>query len=185
MNRLLPFLLALLVAACATPLSSPRPLPPRAELRAFALEARFSLTHDGERHSGRLSWRHDEFSDAVRIHSPFGQTVAELEFDAQRARLITADGVVHEAPTPEHLLREVLGYALPLDNLAGWILARPQNAAALERDAAARPRVLIESGWRILYEYDDESVGALPSRLFVVRDGGPELRLRIEEWLAP
>lgn len=185
MSRVLVFLVALVLAACATPLPLGEGLPARAEVRDFALDARFSLTHQAERHAGRLSWRHEAGGDEFRIHSPFGQTVAEIRFDARQASLRTADGALHEAATPGQLVQEVLGYPLPIDNLAGWVLARPRGEARIERDAAGRPQLLAEDGWQIAYEYDDAAAAALPSRLIVNRDGGPELRLRIEEWRTP
>ncbi len=185
MHHLLWLPLVALLAACATPPPLVDGLPERAAVREFALDARFSVTHEAERHAGRLTWRHLAGSDEFRIFSPFGQTVAEIDFDVRQARLRTADGVVREAPTPDRLVVEVLGYPLPIDHLAGWVLARPQGEARSERDAAGRPSLLAEGGWQIVYEYDDERPGALPSRLFVTREGGPELRLRIEEWRAP
>lgn len=186
MSRLLlPLLTALLLAACATPMPTGGVLPARGDLREFAVSARFSLTHASERHAGRLLWEHRAGADELRLQSPFGQTVAEIRFDAAVARLRTADGEIHEAATPEGLLAGVLGYPLPVDDLAGWLLARPRGAAEVEYDVVGRPRHLAEAGWRISYDYDDEAADALPSRLTVTRDGGPELRLRIEEWRTP
>jgi len=184
---LLPLLTALLLSACATQPPSPTgdALPARGDVREFALAGRFSLTHEGERHSGRIDWRHRAQADEIEIVSPFGQIVAEIRFDAVAARLRTADGELREAATPDLLLAEVLGYPLPVERLRGWVLARPRSEARVEADAAGRPRELVDTGWRIAYDYDDSAAGALPSRLIATRDGGPELRLRIETWRMP
>lgn len=179
------FMTALLLAACASPRLVVDGLPGRGDIRGFALEARFSLTHAGERHAGRLLWQHRQGGDQFQILSPLGQTVAEIDFNPQGARLRTADGVVHEAARPDELVLELLGYPLPIDRLAAWVLARPQGEAHVERDPSGRPVLLAESGWQIIYEYEEASSEALPVRLFVSRDGGPELRLRIEAWYAP
>ncbi len=185
MSRLLPCLLALLLAACAAVPPSAGGLPPRGAVGDFALDGRFSLTHDAERHAGRLAWLRRGATDELRIYSPFGQTVAEIVVDARRARLSAADGQVREAADAEGLLREVLGYPLPLADLAAWVLARPRSGAQVVADAQGRPQQVVEGGWEIFYDYDDAAADALPSRLIVTRDGGPELRLRIEEWRTP
>jgi len=179
-SLLLPLLL--LLAACSTLPPSTGSLPVRDRVTDFGLDARFSVTYAAERHSGRMDWEHATAGDTLRIYSPFGQTVAELRFDAGGATLLAADGTRHEAATAELLMRDVLGYPLPIGDLAGWVLARGRAGADIERDAAGRPLKIAEDGWQVTYEYDDEAPGALPARLSVSRDGGPELRLRIEDW---
>lgn len=184
-SRFLLFVATLLLTACASPRLLVDGLPARGDIRVFALDARFSLTHAAERHAGRLVWQHLQDGDRFQFFSPLGQTVAELDFDPRHAQLRMADGAVHEAPGPDALVLELLGYPLPIDRLAAWTLARPQGDAQVERDPSGRPVLLAESGWQIRYEYEGTSPDALPVRLFVSRDGGPELRLRIEAWYAP
>ena len=151
----------------------------------FSLEARFSVSSDAERHSGRLFWRHGSGRDELQLSSPFGQVVAEIQVDRQRARLVTSDRRVFEALDAQQLTREVLGYSLPISRLSDWVLGRPAEGGRVERDALKRPLRMEEGGWLIDYEYDDAGADALPGMLVVRRPGGPELRLRIEEWRAP
>ncbi len=88
-------LFAVLLAGCAGPAAKSgnetSAFPPRSAVTDFSLEARFSVTSDGERHSGRLSWRHSDDRDELRLSSPFGQVVAEILVDRQTARLVTSD----------------------------------------------------------------------------------------------
>jgi outer membrane lipoprotein LolB len=179
---------ALLLTACAAPaLRVGDGMQPRTAVRDFSLDARFSVTQAAERHSGRLSWQHRDGGDELQIASPFGQIVAEISVDRRRARLVAADQRVFEAADVQQLTEEVLGYRLPVNRLADWVLARRRDAAgvAVAADAAGRPQAISDDGWQITYEYDQDGADALPSRLFATRPGGPELRLRIEEWRTP
>ena len=180
---------ALMLAACAAPLVQPgEPMPPRATVRDFSLEARFSVTQDAERHSGRLSWQHRGEGDELQIASPFGQTVAEISIGAGRARLVASDRRVFDAPDVQQLTREVLGYSLPINRLADWVLGRDGGSATTlrgARDQFGRPLAIEEDGWQISYDYEQDGAEALPASVFATRAGGPELRLRIEEWRVP
>lgn len=178
----------LALAACAGPVARVSETGvARAAVRDFSLDARFSVTQDAERHSGRLSWQHRSEGDELQLASPFGQVVAEISIDRRRARLVASDRRVYEAADGEQLTRAVLGYALPVDRLADWVLARGRDAghARITADAAGRPQAMVEDGWQISYEYDHDDVDALPARLLATRSGGPELRLRIENWRTP
>ncbi len=181
MPRLVAFVAALLLAACAVrPVAQALPLPPREALAGFAIEGRFSLTQDHERHAGRLSWQHLAGTDSLQIASPFGQTVAEIVVVPGRAQLETSDRQRFEAADAAALTREVLGYALPVTALADWLLGR--GAGDVAHDALGRPLSLRAGEWEVSYEYDSADAAALPDRLQVRREGGPDIRLRIEEW---
>lgn len=155
----------------------------RESLRDFSIEARFSLSQDQQRHSGRLSWQHAGGRDKLVLASPFGQTMAEIFVEPGRARLETAEREVYEAADAAELTRNMLGYALPISALADWLLGRGGD---IERDDTGRPQRLVTDGWEIRYEYDDEAgLASLPARLQASRSGGPDIRLRIEEWKVP
>lgn len=175
MRFLFGLLLPLLLAACASPVVRHG----QGGGSHFSVEARISVSNGNERFSGRLSWSHAPARDALRLVSPFGQVVAEIDAEPGRARLTTSDRRHFEATDVEQLMRDVLGYSLPLGQLADWMRGRPGDAARVERDTAGRLVSLAEGGWTIDYDYDE---GELPVRLTVIRPGGPELRLRIEEW---
>lgn len=179
---------AILLVGCATPLVAPRDAagPARDTLDAFAIEGRFTLRQPQTSYSGRLSWRHAGATaaggegDEVLLASPFGQGIAQISASAAGAQLVTSDGKVYAASDSEQLTRDVLGYPLPLAQLADWL--RGRGGGDFTRDAAGRPLRLLNADWRIDYEYDSDDAQALPARLFAQRADGVELRLRIDEW---
>ena len=183
-RALLALAVVLLLGACAAPSSRVDGVAPpaRAALADFALEGRFALRQGERSYSGRLSWRHVGDADEVLLSSPFGQGIAQLTANSAAARLSLNDGRVYSAASGEALTREVLGYPLPLTQLADWL--RGRGAGDLVVDALGRPQHLSDAGWRIDYEYDEERSEALPVRLIAQRAEGVELRLRIDEWTA-
>jgi outer membrane lipoprotein LolB len=179
-------LLAAFIAGCAAPMRAPTDAP-RPAVRDFTIEARFSLRLEApdqreQSASGRLTWQHQVTGDRLLLADPLGQGVAELESDPAGARLRLASGRESRAADADSLLRDALGYSLPVARLPAWLLGRASPAGTLRRDAQGRPLALDEDGWRIAYAYDDDRADALPARLTVLRQGELELRLRIEEW---
>lgn len=177
-------LLSLLLAACALPAPrpSPAPRPERAEIGRFNLEGRLAL-RQGERpyHAG-ISWRHDAGADEILLTGPLGQGIAELNRDAQGARLTTAEGKRYQAADWAALAQDVLGLTLPLNELPRWLAAQVE---ARNRDEEGRPRQAIVDGWQIDYlDYESEARNALPTLLEMRRDD-IDLRLKIDQWQIP
>ncbi len=177
---------ALALTACAplAPLEASRAAP-RPLLSAFVLDGRLSATDGRQAASGRVEWEHAPQADRLTLLSPLGQVVARLDSDAAGARLLSADGSRREAPSADALLPEVLGIELPSARLPRWVQGAPEAGAQIrQRDAAGRPLLVIDQGWRIDYlAYQDEHPEALPARLDISR-GDARIRLLIDSWTA-
>jgi outer membrane lipoprotein LolB len=179
---------ALTLAACSSqpPLVQYRPTAlQRDHLQDFVLVGRFALRDATQSYAGRIEWRHAGGSDRLLLASPFGQGLAEISGDASGARLRRSDGSEYTAASGDELLQTVLGQPIGLGRLLNWLRGSHADEALLERDALGRPLRLQHEDWRIAYEYDDDTPQALPGRLFVEREDGFVLRLRIEEWRLP
>ncbi len=182
--------MASILAGCAGVPRSADQAPSRVGLAAFSIEGRFALRYEEKNYSGRLSWRHDGVDNELLLSSPFGQGIAQLNTDLSGASITTSDGKTAHAQNAEALTREVLGYPLPIERLVDWIAAKEAKASGEveRRDALARPLQLRHQDWRIDYTYESDdahdrsAADALPSRIFVTRADGFELRLRIDEW---
>ena len=79
----------------------------------------------------------------------------------------------------------VLGIDVPSARLPRWVQGAPDDGAQIrERDAAGRPQLVIDQGWRIDYlAYADDHPAALPARLDISR-GEARIRLIIDSWTA-
>ena len=114
------------------------------------------------------------------LSSPFGQGLAEIVSDAGGARLATSDGSSYTAETADELLQSILAYPLPLSKLLDWLRGRNPDSGTTALDELGRPLSQRHEDWRIAYEYDSDDPQALPGRLFVEREDGFVLRLRID-----
>jgi outer membrane lipoprotein LolB len=173
--------LAAVVAGCAAPRS---PLPAsNVAIGTFTLAGRVAVKVEQRGYSARLNWRHGAGGDRLRILSPVGTVIAELEADASGATLTTADKKVYRSGDVQALTRQVLGWDLPLEGLQHWVVGRPEPTLpvqAEERDARGRLTKLIQNQWRIDFlAYSGDS--ALPSRMLLAYDN-LGLRLIIDRW---
>ena len=180
-------LLSWLLSACSTLPQVSGGLPGREEIRAFALDARFSLKVErfgeaAQSASGRLSWEHQNDRDRLFLANPLGTGLAEVEMASGGATLRSGNGDVREHASADVLVQQLTGYALPVSRLSHWLLGRSASNGEVRRDALGRPLVLWEAGWRVEYDYPDNSVTTLPHILRVNRASEVMLVLRIEAW---
>ena len=179
------FLVALL-AACATT-RPPGELPAsNAEITDFALDGRVAVKVESRGYSANLKWRHAGQTDSLRLLSPVGTAIAQLDADASGATLVTADKKVHRSADVPGLTREVLGWDLPLDGLQHWVLGRTDPSLPVEgeeRDARGRLLRFGQNGWHISYQaYAGD--GVLPARMTLLHER-LNLRLVIDRWDIP
>jgi outer membrane lipoprotein LolB len=177
------------VLAALTGCASPRPqvLPAsNAAIEAFALNGRVAVKLDDRGYTASLRWRHSATRDSLRLLSPVGSVVGEIEADSNGATLTTSDKKIYRSNDAQTLTREVLGWDLPLAGLRYWVTGRADPVApvqAQERDDKQRLKSLMQNEWRIAYlEYFGDS--ALPARLSLAYDR-LNLRLIIEHWELP
>lgn len=172
-------------AGCAT--QSPRVLPASsAAIDSFSLNGRVAVKLDDRGYTASLRWRHSATRDSLRLLSPVGTVVGQIETDGNGATLTTADKKVYRSSDVQTLTREVLGWDLPLAGLRHWVIGRADPATpvqAEERDDQQRLKSLQQSDWRIAYlDYFGNS--ALPARLSLIYDR-LKLRLIVEAWELP
>lgn len=153
---------------------------------AFSLNGRVAVKLDDRGYTASLRWRHSATRDSLRLLSPVGSVVAEIEADSNGATLTTGDRKVYRSSDAQALTREVLGWDLPLAGLRYWVTGRADPAApvqAEDRDDRQRLKSLVQNDWRVAYtEYFGDS--ALPARLGLIHER-LNLRLIIERWELP
>jgi outer membrane lipoprotein LolB len=172
-----------MVAGCAAP-RAPQALPAsNAGIDTFSLTGRVAVKMEQRGYSAKLIWRHAAAVDRLRLLSPVGSVIAEIEADASGAMLTTGDKKVYRSSDVQALTREVLGWDLPLEGLQHWVLGRAEPVLpvhAEQRDVRGRLTRLTQNDWRISFlAYAGDS--ALPARMALAYDR-LSLRLIIDRW---
>jgi outer membrane lipoprotein LolB len=176
---------SLLMAACAGP--APRPgvgaeRPPAARIASFALDGRIAVRNGETRYSASVSWQHSVDRDAILLSGPLGQGLAELVRDAAGARLTLADHRQFTAAAMDQLSQQVFGVALPLSEMARWVVGDTAGASVGAGEDPQRPRQMLAHGWTIdLLERESAAESALPTLIEVHRDD-LNARLKIIDW---
>jgi len=174
------------LAGCATTRSAQNLPASNESIVAFSLNGRVAVKLDDRGYTASLRWRHSATRDSLRLLSPIGSVVGEIEADGNGATLTTGDKKVYRSNDAQALTREVLGWDLPLAGLRYWVTGRADPAApvqAEDRDYRQRLKSLMQNDWRIAYlEYFGDS--ALPARLGLTYER-LNLRLIIERWELP
>jgi len=133
--------------------------------------------------SGDLDWNTAGSAYAFTLRAPTGRTW-KLSGDAQSA---TLEGVEPEpvvGADPARLLRDRLGWNVPVADLASWVRGMRSAAgrATVQYDDRNRPAVLDQDGWHIEYkDWFDDRQPPLPRRVFASR-GGARVKLAIDRW---
>lgn len=174
------------LAGCAS--TRPAPVLPASnvEISAFSLNGRVAVKLDDRGYTASLRWRHSAMRDSLRLLSPLGSVIGEIETDSDGATLTTGDKKVYRSNDVQSLTREVLGWELPLAGLRYWVIGRADPEAPVQaqsRDDNERLKTLMQNDWRIAYvEYFGDS--AMPARLSLAYER-LSLRLIVEHWEFP
>lgn len=184
-DRLVSVVCVLLLFGCATlppPTAVVRADPNR--LTAFEFTGRIGVKQDEKGSYGNIRWVKRGLDTDIILLSPLGQVAAQIRSRPNQATLTLADNREFRAEDGENLIREVLGYSVPVKGLNYWLLGVAAPGSPVEEDF--RPDGLLTSlkqdGWLIQYtDYLSSGEVQLPRRMMLSR-GDLEIRLAIDQW---
>ncbi len=195
MRRWFAALLCLGLGACATapvPVVSPATTPSQSAssstLTAWRLSGRVSAFNGEDGWHASLLWTQQDDAYHLRFLGPLGQGGLELRGDAQGVSLRDSGGYTAHALEPESLVRQALGFEVPVSGLRYWVQGQAAPGLSLQDavvyGAEGRPMSLAQGGWRIEYSAYESALGqSLPTRLRMV-NGGLRLKLVVDRWEA-
>jgi outer membrane lipoprotein LolB len=172
--------LALFCAGCVA-----RPTIPEAP-EVFVLRGKVAITEAGEHFTANLLWHQRGKGFEMDLWGPLGQGRVHIVQEAGEVRITNEQGVLM-AGEPNRVMRDQLGWSLPLDVLPAWVQGAPLSdvpAEAEVRDEAGRLVSFTQLGWAVALErYQTVSAGnrVLPTRITAIRSDA-RVRLVVSEW---
>lgn len=153
-------------------------------LDQWAFRGRASISHEEEGWQIDLDWRqqHDRFE--LHMAGPLGQGAAELTGAGDRVLLSTSDGRQFEAATARELIRQKLGWDVPVADLGYWVRGVPAPGAHVvhQLDALGRAVKMEQDGWTVEFQrYDSFGDVELPAKL-IAYNAAWRFKLVIDSW---
>jgi len=156
-------------------------------LQEWQFRGRIAVRLKQDAWSATLYWRETRGTYTLRVVAPLGRGTFELSGSAAGVELHTADNRILRATDPETLLRDNLGWQLPVSGLRWWVRGLPHPGPGIEHlgiDARGMLDDLNQDGWRVQYqEYRPGGEPVLPGKLSL-ENGDVRVRLVISEWMA-
>lgn len=192
-------LATLLLTACARLTPQPAPAPPAASaadlhaahlaavsaLSPWRLAGRIAVKREDKGFSADLDWREAGADYSLRVAAPLNGGTYALSGNGRAVSLVSSKGDIFSAADPESLMREHLGWALPLAGARYWVrgIPDPDHATSGERlDEAGRWTEFTQDGWRVsVLEYTHATGRDLPKRLSLAHDR-LTVRMAIKTW---
>ena len=158
----------------------------QADVEAFdtwTLVGKAGLRTPQENTSANLDWNQHPHYFRMLISGPFGGGRSVLEGREGRFSLTTSDGRF-EAETPEALMEDQLGWALPVRAMPDWVRGLPGSHASyqLETDELGFPNHLQQDGWEIDYRDWEQVEGVWLPRRLVMNYGDLRITLVVNQW---
>lgn len=156
------------------------------KLEAWALKGRLAVSDENDGGSGTLHWQKNPGGSRMDFHGAMGRGAWRLVAEPGQAELELADGKRYSAETVGELIREQLGWEIPVENLSWWVRGVEAPGPADQRILGDKGTLslLSQSGWDIEFGRYREVQGlSLPLKL-TARQGDKRVKLAIRDWEA-
>lgn len=151
----------------------------------WAFKGRVAIRHEDEGWQAGLRWLQDSDRFEIQVLDPLGRKVADIRGGTGGVLLTTSRGESARAGDPESLMRDVLGWSLPISGMRYWVLGVPDprgGEASLELDEAGRLIRLGQSGWDVNYRrYRPVEPLDMPTRM-TLANRELDIKLIVSDW---
>ncbi len=154
----------------------------------FVLSGKVGVREAGENFSANLLWHQRGEAFEIDLWGPLGQGRVKLVKHDDQIQLRSDQGVLAEGDA-ETVMRQQLGWSLPVDVLPAWVQGQPladAPAQEISRDDLGRITGFEQLGWKVVLERYEQVANEfeqrhLPRRVTATRAEG-RVRLVVSEW---
>jgi outer membrane lipoprotein LolB len=135
-----------------------------------------------------IDWhqRNDQYN--IRVNGSFGQGSAWIKGDSELIAIERTGQQPTTSTSPEQLLKEALGWTIPINDLRYWVQGIPNGTKAIDKSVYTEQGLLAtfeQAGWSIsISRYMPTANWLLPHKVKLNRDN-VQLTLVIREWQFP
>lgn len=148
------------------------------EAQNWQFNGRIGLLTDNDSMSGSIHWQQCANYFDIRLSGPLGAGATQIYGDKQKVTLKAKGKKVVSNTSPEQLLQQHLGWAIPVSHLFYWVkgIPAPDEYTAIDSDR------FVQKGWTIqIKRWQSMGNYRLPSKLTVSH---PQLKvtLLLKNW---
>ncbi len=157
------------------------------------VKGKIAVITPDERKSGYLSWHQIDSQFDMLLSTVVGSTIAKMQYDGREAN-IEVDDQKWQDSSPDFLIQQVTGWAIPVSSLPVWLAGQyqPKDATSFYPNGLLEtltPSCVGCEVWQISYKkYADFKVKSqmqktLPSLINLEHQAnGTRLIIRIDDW---
>lgn len=181
--------LSLLLSACAVIKPVPGGKPAQADMAAFShwrLEGRIAVQTSADAFQASLSWEHEGRQDRVQVSGPFSQGAFSIILQDDLIFIRDSSGHTRSSRDVSALVRQELGFDVPLSGLRYWVLgvAEPSaGTAKVSYDETGRLQQLQQDGWTLDFQHFVQVGDFLLPQKLAARGSDIRLKLFVDEWV--
>jgi len=158
-------------------------------LSDWQMKGRMVVVNGAELWAMSVDWEQHDDQYVIFLSGPFGSGKIQLAGSANGVLLKDSDNQIFYATTPEELLLEHTGIAMPLTSLRFWMIGLLQpntNAVNIKFDEYGRLESLTREQWDVdfkRYTKNKNAVVELPDKIFIHQGDDVKVRVVVGEWL--
>lgn len=176
-------LLWALLPGCTTvnTVSEPVVLPDTpASIQNWSMDGRIGVQAAEKAWQANLYWEHDPSQDRLRISGPLSQGLVSIVVQKDLIYVNEGNGVTSLSRDPDAMLRQRLGFAVPLSSLRYWVLGVPDPDKAAQTVGDAQG--FQQAGWRIVPDKLASVDGWMLPQKLSVQGAGVKLKILADTW---
>jgi outer membrane lipoprotein LolB len=155
-----------------------------ATIKSWSMDGRIGVQAADQAWQADLYWEHDAAQDRLRISGPLSQGLVSIVVQKDLIYVNEGNGVTRLSRDPDTMLRQRLGFAVPLTSLRYWMMGvpDPEKSSLPMAGEGGGAGGFQQSGWRI-YPDNLASVDGwmLPQKLRA-QGAGVKLKILADNW---
>lgn len=169
----------------ATTLSSAATQHRLQHLKNFEARGKVGFSNGEKGGNASVRWIQQGQDYRIHLYGPFGAGSVEIVGRKGSVYLVRSDGSTVSAKTPEELVRQELGWVIPVSGLQYWLRGIPAPSSQPSNIAMSQQKEveqLTQNGWTVRYQsYQDVDSLRMPHRL-VLTNGPIRLKFIFNQW---